>query len=103
MEVTITTERDLATEAAKHGVRFSTVATNEMVATQLLRRQLTRTHPQPQPNPYLRPLEISNRYSYPEIIWEGMSCYLDSFVNLLLRPEMESVLWLTITHRPHPV
>jgi hypothetical protein len=33
MEVTIATERDLAAEAAKHGIRFSTVATNEMVAT----------------------------------------------------------------------
>lgn len=32
-----------------------------------------------------------------------MSCYLDSFVNLLLRPEMESVLWLTATYKKHPV
>lgn len=97
MEVSIRTEQELARTAQQHGISFSVNKTNSQIATKLLRRQLTfppLTTPL-HPNPTLHSNPISNRFHYSEIQLDQNSCYLDAFVNLLLRPEMEDALWLS--------
>lgn len=78
----VKTEYDLDLLASKVGLMMVTNETNDQLASRVLRRVLLNRS---------KGLEKSVPrvaghlgYNYPEIVWEQMSCYLDSFVNILL-------------------
>lgn len=102
MEATLSTEYDLQSEAVKYGLLLSTSETNERLLTHLLKRQLTNTKTRT-PNPFVDKRPIENKHGYPEIIWESMSCYVDALMNILLLPQLEDLLWETITYLKHSV
>lgn len=100
MEVSIRTEKELANEANKVGLRMTNTETNVELATKLLKRQLLGIETL-KPNPQLKIESIRNSNGYPEIIWEEMSCYLDAVMVILIQPQFDDLLWETMTHKKH--
>lgn len=100
MEVTLCTERDVATEATNYAVPFTVSQTNEDILKQLLKRQLLDIRPG-KSTPLIQSESITNSQQYPEIKWEEMSCYLDAIVLLLVQPQFDNLLQTTITYKKH--
>jgi hypothetical protein len=81
---------------------MTTSETNEKLLMNLLKRQLTGIKSRTE-NPYIANTPIENTHGYPEITWESMSCYVDALMNILLLPQLEDLMWETITYKKHAV